>query len=353
MPARARAGRSGLRGELALVTHEARPAADDPPMPKSRVVDHDVAGEPHSISAEKAIRRIAERQHGIVTRAQLRKLGLGKGLIDYRLATERIDEVHRGVYALNAALLTREGRWLAAALAVGEDGASSHHSAAALWSIRRGSGLPPHVTCPRALRPRPGIKLHRLPLADDEITRERGIPVTTPARTLLDLAACLPPTALRRAAREADFLRLTSTGPSLPELLDRYRGRTGSRAARALLETGWAGGRTRSNHEERFLELIERSRLPRPEINGVVEVGGEWFEVDFIWRGARLIVEVDDLSSHGMASAFEADRRRDRILQAAGFQVLRVTPRQIATEGGALTGDLRRLLDARRCARVR
>jgi very-short-patch-repair endonuclease len=315
-------------------------------MPKSRVVDHGIRGEPHSLSAEEAIRRVAERQHGVVTRSQIRDLGLGKGLIDHRLATRRIDEVHRGVYALNEVLLTREGRWLAAALAIGDGGALSHHSAAVLWRIRRGSGLPPHVTCPRALRPRPGINLHRLPLADDEITREREIPVTTPARTLLDLAASLGPTALRRAAREAEFLQLASTGPSLPELVERYPGRTGIRAARALLDAGWGGGRTKSNHEERFLTLIERAGLPKPEINAIVDVDGEWFEVDFIWRRARLIAEVDDLSSHGTPSAFEADRRRDRVLQAAGFHVLRFTSRQIATEARELTRDLCRLIDA-------
>jgi very-short-patch-repair endonuclease len=282
-------------------------------------------------------------QHGVVTRAQLIGCGIGRDAIAHRIATRRLEVVHRGVYALSRELLSREGRWLAAVMAVGGDAALSHFSAAAHWRIRPGAGLPADVTSARRVRPRPAIRLHCLPLAADEVVEHAGIRVTTAARTVFDLAAFLPLAPLARALREAEFLRLAD-GPSLPELVDRHAGRTGAPRARALLADAWFGARTRSGLEQRFLRLLERARLPPPAVNALVEVGGERFEVDCLWRRERLIVELDALASHGTRFAFEADRRRDRLLQLAGFDVFRVTDAQIERARAALVRDLRRRL---------
>ena len=116
---------------------------------------------------------------------------------------------------------------MAAVLAVGDGAVLSHRSAAALWRIRPGSGLPPDVTSTRRPRARVGITLHYLPLWPDEIATHDGVPTTTPARTIFDLAAHLRPTQLERVMREAEYLRLDS-GPSLPDLVARYPGRAGS-----------------------------------------------------------------------------------------------------------------------------
>lgn len=311
-------------------------------MARSFDVYRHIDGKRRRISADAQIRALAERQHGVVTRAQLMALGIGPDLIDHRLATRRIETVHRGVFALSRELLSREGLWLASVMAIGEGAALSHSSAAAHWRIRPYSSGVPHVTTSRRVRRQEGIRLHYLPLADDEVTLHDGIPVTTPARTVLDLAASLNLHALRRTMREADFLRLAA-GPSLPELVTRYPGRTGIANARALLADGWSALRTRNDFEDAFLALVEQAELPRPEVNALVEAAGERFEVDFLWRQARLIVELDGFQSHGTRSGFEADRRRDRILQLAGFDVFRVTYRAL-TQDQALLRDLRRRL---------
>jgi hypothetical protein len=259
-------------------------------------------------------------------------------LVAHCLDTKRFELVHRGVYALSRDLLSREGRWLAAVLAVGDDAALSHRSAAAHWGIR-GGGERPEVTAPRRLKRRSGLILHCLPLADDEITQHDGIPVTTVARTIFDLAASLNLHALQRATREAERLRLDA-GPSLPDLIERYPGRAGVRTARILFDSGWSATPTRNDFEDRFLTLVDDARLPRPEVNALIEARGECFEVDFLWRGRRLVVELDGFETHGTRTGFEEDRRRDRVLRLAGFDVFRITWRQLRDGGAALLTDL-------------
>jgi very-short-patch-repair endonuclease len=145
----------------------------------------------------------------VVARWQLLALGLGHGAIDHRVARGLLHPVHRGVYAVGHAVLSRHGVWMAAVLAAGPNAVLSHRSAAALWGIRDGGGRDVDVTVARD-RKRPGIRAHRAALAPDEITIEDGIPVTTPARTLLDLAEQLTPQRLERAVHEAEYRRLTS-----------------------------------------------------------------------------------------------------------------------------------------------
>jgi hypothetical protein len=229
---------------------------------------------------------------------------------------------------------------MAAVLALGPGAVLSHRPAGAHWELVRTSGVC-EVTVPRTgLRSRPGVRVHEAHLPPDEVTTHHGIPVTTVPRTLFDLAAVLPERQLERALNEAEVLRRWDE-LSLDRLLRRYPRRRGSRAIRAVLhKRGMGATVTRSELEEQFLALIDGAGLPRPEINVPVE----GFEVDAVWRDARVVVELDGRSTHGTVEAFERDRERDRLLQTAGWRPVRITARQMATGTLTLVADLRRLL---------
>jgi len=158
------------------------------------------------------------------------------------------------------------------------------------------------------------------------VTVHHGIPTTTVPRTLLDLATVLTPHQLARAVNEAEVQRLTDP-LSLNALLERYPRRPGVPALRALL--GQRVAVTRSELEKRFREFLIKAGLPLPETNAHIQVAGIWNEVDCLWRKHHLIVELDGHTTHGTTQAFEADRARDRILQAAGYRVIRITWRQL------------------------
>ena len=153
-----------------------------------------------------AVAELARRQHGTVARAQMLALGMGAGAIKHRLACGRLHEVHRGVYAVGHSVLSMRGRWMAAVLAAGPGAVLSHRSAAALWGIRNGTAI--EVTTPHRVR-RPGIRARGATLPPDEITTRAGIPVTTVARTLLDLAAVLARHDVESAFHEAEYQHRT------------------------------------------------------------------------------------------------------------------------------------------------
>jgi very-short-patch-repair endonuclease len=206
------------------------------------------------------------------------------------------------------------------------------------------------VTLPRARRGRPGIRFHRSSLPDDERTRFEGIPVTTVPRTLLDCAPTMSARQLERMINEADVLRLHDR-LSLPDLLHRYPRRSGSRKLWEALRKRNAGStRTRSEIEELLVELVDELGLQRPEFNVQIEVDGETFEIDALWRAERIAVELDSRQFHDTPLAFERDRRRDRKLIAAGWRPVRITWRQITDERAAVGGDLTRMLAAARAA---
>ena len=281
------------------------------------------------------ISMLAERQHGVVARRQLVALGVGSRAIDHRLKCGRLHPLHRGVYTVGHRMITQRGRWMAAVLASGSGAVLSHRSAAALWGIRPTGRTSVELTTPRRLHTRPGLHLHRAVLPADEMTVHEGIPTSTPARTLLDLAAVVHGQALERALDEAEILRLT--GPQM--LLDRYPRRRGAVRLRFVLLTSRSPTSTRTELEDRFLRFVDEHRLPRPETNTIVDV----YEVDAVWRDARLIVELDGFATHGTRRAFERDRERDRRLTGAGWRVIRLTWRQLAG-GQALAYELRELL---------
>jgi Protein of unknown function (DUF559) len=187
------------------------------------------------------------------------------------------------------------------------------------------------VSAPRKLPSRERIDVHHARLAPDEVTFRDGIPVTTAARTLIDLAAMLRARELGPAVRQIEILRLP-----YPDL-DRYRGRRG---IKSLPRKDPAP--TRSELEDRFLAFLAANDLPPPLVNAP----HNGIEPDMRWPQAKLMVELDGFAIHGARQAFEDDRARDRSLLVAGWHVVRVTSRQLEGESHALARDLRMLLDA-------
>jgi very-short-patch-repair endonuclease/predicted transcriptional regulator of viral defense system len=305
-------------------------------------IDRHSGGKSRERDVDEAIARLARRQHGRVARRQLLALGLGADAIDYRLARSRFHVVYTGVYAVGHDVPTREGVWMAAVLAAGVGAVLSHRDAAALWRIRPSARTRVEVTTPRGQHPRRGIQFHRSSLPSDEVARKDGIPVTTVPRTLFDLATVLRPRQLERALGEAEALRLWDE-LSLLDLLRRYPRRAGSRTVGAVLEARNAGAKIfRSDLEVAFLEFLDRFEFPEPELNAEVE----GFEVDAVWREDRVVVELDSRAFHMTVAAFETDRERDRILQAAGWRTIRITSRQLERDAGRLRDDLWKLLGA-------
>ena len=242
-----------------------------------------------SAKAQRIIARIAARQHGVVTNEQLMDAGMSSATIARRITEGWLHRIHRGVYAVGTGTLSREGYFMAAVLAV-KGAVLSHASSAALHKLS--PTCPPivHVTVlgSGGRRTRKGIVVHRsTTLTPADTTIHRGIPVTTVARTLADL--------------------------------------------------GWGRERTRSDLERHLLRICRAHGIPKPEVN--VKVGT--YEVDFLWRAERLIVEVDGYAYHSSRRSFESDRARDRNLKLCGYEVLRFTDRELSSKPEAVAASLR------------
>jgi hypothetical protein len=285
----------------------------------------------------------------VVARRQLVEMGLSEDAIDDRLGMGRLHRLHRGVYAVGHRVLPQEGLWLAAVLASGQNGVLSHGSAAALWGIQRqGRQERIDVAVPHSLRSTPRIRRHRSRLAPGEATVRRRIPVTTLARTILDISTETSVEGLEGVIRQAEYLhrfRLVD----LEGLLDRHPRRRGATVIKDCLERLGRGprGRRRSRIEDRFAALLAGTDLPQPDLNALIDLGDRKIEADCLWQAQRVIAELDGGQSHGTRAAFESDRERDRRLQAAGWRVIRVTWRQL-DDPQALLSDLSSLLRASR-----
>jgi very-short-patch-repair endonuclease len=286
------------------------------------------------VRPDASIAEIAERQHGVISITQLRGVGVSADATRARVLAGRLHRVHRGVYAVGHFALSPEGRCTAAALAVGRlplgegsvldywGAAVSHRSATFLWGLLPVADGPVDVVVPgggeRARRP--GIRVHRSQsLAPTDVTLRQGIPVTTATRTIADLlraltwgwAGSVSPRELRKALRQAGVLGL----PIADDL---------------------ASDGTRSDLEQDFLRLCRRYGLPRPAVN--VRVGRHL--VDFIWRDRRLIVETDSYLYHRGKAAFQDDRDRDLDLRRRGYEVIRLSERQIDAQPGRVAETL-------------
>jgi very-short-patch-repair endonuclease len=285
--------------------------------------------------------RIAARQHGVVSVEQLHEVGLGKSAISRRLKRGRLHRIHRGVYAVGHKALSWHGRWMAAVLACGEGAVLSHGSAAALWGLLRPLEGPTHISTPSTSgrTTRRGIHVHRCPSliqpssspsyppaeggrgrrpsTTPALTTYRdNIPVTTVGRTIEDLrtSSLIPPHLVRRAIRQAEL--------------------------KGLRLDGIATDRTRSDLETAFLTLFAQHRIPPPEVNP--KIGR--YEVDFLWRDQRLVVEADTFLYHRGSISFEDDHARDLDLRSAGYTVKRYTDRQLETDPERIVADVRQAL---------
>jgi predicted transcriptional regulator of viral defense system len=266
-------------------------------------------------------RRIAAiaNPHGVVTRRQLLELGLGRDAIRYRVEIGRLYPFHSGVYGVGHRPVSPQAHAMAAVLACGPAAVLSHGSAATLWGITKEWHSPLEVTAPSRHRHR-RLRVHRSrTLTPRDVTEHFEIPVTSPARTLLDDADRLGDVALARAVndlRRAGYLSLAD----LAELLARH---PASRAAKRMRRFVAHPERapTRSEFEDAFLLFAERYGLPEPAVN--TRVAGH--EADIFYPGHKLVVELDGYETHGEREQFESDRDRDADLLAAGIATVRVT----------------------------
>ena len=289
------------------------------------------------------IARIAAAQHGVIALHQLRGIGMLPGAIYGRVRCGRLHRLHRGVFAVGHPRITREGRWLAAVLACGSGAALSHAAAAALWRLRGTRAARIDVTVPtRSGRvTRPGIVIHRsATLTEHDVTQVDAIPVTTVARTLLDLAGALARGPLERAVEQSLILRLFDL-TAVDALIDADPTRPGAGTLRHIVAALHdEPPLTRSDLEGLMRDICDVHGIPRPEVNAIVE--GD--EVDFHWRRERLIVETDGHETHGTRAAFERDRARDARHTVLGYRVVRFTHRRLVHEPAGVAATLAALL---------
>jgi very-short-patch-repair endonuclease len=288
-----------------------------------------------------AIAALAAAQHGVVARRQLSEAGVTPKGIEVRMLAGRLIRLHRGVYAVGHSRLRREGWWLAAVLAVGDGAALSHREAAALHGIRPSNRTRIDVTTATRGRARlPRIELHGSRLDRSDVAVRAAIPVTTLARTIVDLAGVVSKDHLARALGEAERLGALDV-EAIEAARRRVRGRRGRGDAvlRAVLESHRAHGATliRSQLEERFLALVEAHGLPRPRLNAHVE----GCEVDALWRDHRLVVELDGYAFHHTRRAFQRDRSKANALALHGYVVLRYTHDDVTRCPERVAEDLR------------
>jgi hypothetical protein len=286
---------------------------------------------------------LAERQHGVVTRAQLLDLAYTADAIKHRVAKGRLHPVARGVYAVGRPQLTPYGRWMAAVLACGAHAVLSHRTAAALWELLPAPDVIEVTTTDSGGRRRRGVVIHRRPtLPARDVTTRQGIPVTTPACTLIDVSTRLDRAGLERAINEADKLDLV-TPQRLRAALDREAPRAGVRILRETLDAH-TFTLTDSELERRFLPIARRAGLPCPGtgcwLNG--------FKVDFYWPELGLVVETDGLRYHRTPAQQAKDRHRDHAHAAAGLTSLRFTHAQVVFESEHVRSTLAAVADRAR-----
>jgi very-short-patch-repair endonuclease len=292
-----------------------------------------------------ALAALAAEQHGVVDLLDLRAVCITRSGVRRRLEAGRLHRVHRGVYAVGHPELSVDGRRYAAVRACGRRAVASHGMGAAIWGLRQAGGL--EVTVLGERRGPKTIEVHESrvlgPLHVDVI---RAIPVTSLARTIVDLADVLPFDRLERildhAGRHDAFdLRL------LQAVLAELNGRRGAGQLLRLLGGPASPGQTRSELENHFLALCRAARLPLPRLNVHLDIGlDRLVEVDALFAEQHVIVELDGGATHDTTSAFHADRRRDTAAAAAGFQTLRYTWDRVTREPAGVAGELTMILNA-------
>jgi hypothetical protein len=306
----------------------------DRPRPKPDALCPKVTTGPRDL----AIAEIADRQHGQISHPQLRATGLGDRGISHRVAAGKLHRVYRGAYSVGHSRITWRGRYMAAVLACGADAALARRPAGRLNGLRDYAGRM-DVTIPGRRVRIPGIDTHRDCLSPQDVTEIDGIPCTSVARTIYDLANSEGD--VRRTRRDidrAEQLRVFDLS-AIHDVLSRAGATRGARTVRAALGTETA--LTREEIEERMLAICDAAGFPRPRVNFAIHLGDGVFVIaDFAWPDLRIIIETDGWATHGTRHAFVDDRRRDRRLRLAGWQVLRFTWHEIENEPAAVAEEL-------------
>lgn len=307
-------------------------------------------GKSRTGSPNHAIAALAGRQHGVVSRHQLRKLGLADSTVTARVDSGYLQPLFRGTFAVGHSAVNRQARMLAAVLACGEGTVVSHGSAAeliGLWDTRPVlvDVIPPSWSG----REIQGIRWHRVRLPEGtEVEIRDGIPCTSPARTLVDMAGRCGWASLRRLVEQAAILRLLDVD-EIDRILAQGR-RLGAPRLRAVLapwrSEGEPAPKLRSRLEARLLPRLVEEGLPRPRCNARLQIDGHLLEVDLLWEKQRLAIETDGEQTHGTRVAFQRDRWRDQLLVAAGYRTARVTWRQVVDEPGGVVRRIARMLNA-------
>jgi very-short-patch-repair endonuclease len=278
---------------------------------------------------------LARRQHGVVSRRQLLAAGLSRDAVRHRVERGRLYRVRHGVYAVGRRQLTRHGYWMAAVLSCGPGAVLSHQSAAALWGLEDSESLVTiSLPSPKQYRGK-GLRAHSVELAPGDIRRRLGIPLTAPARTLIDLATVTSAKRLEAAVNAADRLDLIDPERLRDELAVRP-GLRGVPALRTLLDRR-TFALTDSELERRFLRLARRAGLPRPQTGTILN----GFKVDFHWPDLGLVVETDGLRYHRTPAQQARDHVRDQVHAVGGLRTLRFTHAQVAHESNRVVATLR------------
>lgn len=289
--------------------------------------------------------RLAAAQHGVVSRRQLRALGFTDREVTRAIESGRLHRVFRGVYAVGHPNVSQRGRLRAAALACGDGAAISHRSAGALLGLLDKGPTVIDVIAPLSRgRKIEGIRFHRVrPPRRDEAGTLGGIPCTSPARTLVDLAGTVGDWTLRSCFERAAQRQILDI-PAIESSMD--PGRRGMKSLRTLADD-WRRaapvakkGRLKSPLEAKVLPLVLGRDLPTPLLNAPVTIAKGRIEVDFLWPDHRFVVEADSRAFHATHLAFERDRWRDRELVLAGYATLRVTHQEAEHEAVAVANTI-------------
>lgn len=288
---------------------------------------------------DRILAALARRQHGVVSSEQLLLHGFTHEFIQRLVRSGHLHRLHRGVYAVGHINITWKGHCAAAALTCGLNSLVSHTNAAVLHNFMEVSaGF--HVSAPTRRR-HPGVLTHEVrTLTTEDRALVDGIPLTSPARTLLDLATALPRHQFTRAYEEADRIHLVNEVDAR-SLLSRCNGHRGSGLLAAMLDETFAHPPTRSELERLFYELPESAGLPVPQVN----VWVEGCRVDAYWPTHRLVVELDSVTYHRTDAKIERDYATSAKLKLAGYEVLRFTWKQVTRRPELVVDLLRKALE--------
>jgi very-short-patch-repair endonuclease len=306
-----------------------------------------VARQRHSRSGRwQEVAALAEQQHGVVARRQLRELGMADAAIDHAIVAGRLFPLFRAAFGVGHAHVGSRGRMLAAVLACGADAVVSHGSAAFLLGLWEREPRAIHVIAPNELgRKIPGIRRHFVPTPlGQEVMAHEVIPCASPSRIIVDLAGSVGDVSLRRTIEQAAVLQVLDVA-EIDEILSGPR-RRGSPRLRSILEDWrrYPRVRLRSLMEAKLLPLLSQRDLPIPSCNELLRIGDQSFEIDFLWRRHRLVVETDGGKFHDHPVAQTRDLNRNRVLIAAGFRVVRLRWEELRDRPEATVTRIERLL---------